>query len=200
MNKFFPKVKNINTNRLKISNEGVYSISKPEVSKEILNYILSKTGKNIIVLDGTGNVGGDTIRFGLSKNVKKVFTTEINKDNFEILKHNINVYKLNNKISLYNVDFIKFYKILKKKIDVIFIDPPWGGPNYKKKCRLNLYLSKQSIGTIVKDIKKRKICSYIFIKIPFNFNITKFQLESDTKQLEIYSVDNSSVYILFIKC
>ena len=197
MNKYFPKTKNMN--KLKITDEGLYSVSKPKVSEEIINYILLKTDKkNITILDATGNVGGDSITFGLSNKVKKVITTELNPENFKCLMNNIKVYKLEKKIEIYNVDFIKFYKILKKKVDVIYIDPPWGGPDYKKKSKINLFLSNISIGKIVNDIIKQKVTDNIFIKIPFNFNITKFLFETGLKNLDLYSISNSSVYIIYL--
>ena len=72
------------------------------------------------------------IGFALNENVNKVYSTEINKDNFDILKHNIWIDKLNNKISIKNDDFIQYIKHISKGFcDLVFIDPPWGGPRYK---------------------------------------------------------------------
>jgi tRNA/tmRNA/rRNA uracil-C5-methylase (TrmA/RlmC/RlmD family) len=52
--------------------------------------ILKKT-KDKVITDLTGNVGGDTILFGL--NFKNVHSIEFNDENFKALENNINVFK-----------------------------------------------------------------------------------------------------------
>lgn len=186
-------------NKLKINEEGKYSVTKPETSIFIIEYLLKKINiNNITVLDGTGNVGGDTIGFGLNSKVKKVYSTEINKENYEILKNNVSVYKLNHKVQLHCDDFTKHIKNLPESFcDLVFIDPPWGGPRYKFVEKLNLYMSNINIGLICKEIKSKKISKYLSLKVPFNFNITAFQNLSEINDISVYNVPNTSVYLLY---
>lgn len=199
MDEYFPLVKGIDISKLKINKEGEYSVTKPNISQFIMQYLFKKIKDcNLTVLDGTGNVGGDTIGFGLNNKVKKVYSIEINKDNFNILKNNVSVYKLNNKVNMINKDFTEYIKQIPESFcDLIFIDPPWGGPRYKYLDKLNLYLSNINIGLVCKDIKYKKLTKHLAIKIPFNFNITSFQNLSGIEDVSIYNVPNTSVYLVY---
>ena len=54
---------------------------------------------------------------------------EIEENNYNIIKNNINIFNLTN-INLINGIYIYIYNILEQ--DIIVLDPPWGGPNYYK--------------------------------------------------------------------
>lgn len=206
MEEFFPYVKDVDMNKLKITEEGRYSVSKPEVSILIQQYILKKIGsigektRGLTIVDGTGNVGGDTIGFGLNNNFNSVLTTETNKENYDVLVNNVKVYKLEDKVKLYNEDFVTFLKNMKENYcDIIYFDPPWGGKDYKFKAKLSLFMSKINVGLLVKDMKSRKLCKYVVLKIPFNFNITAFQNLAELDDISIYNIPNSSVYMIFVQ-
>ena len=49
--------------------------------------------------------------------------------NFDALENNVSLYNLNN-VELKHGNTLDYYK--KEKYDVLFLDPPWGGRNYKK--------------------------------------------------------------------
>jgi hypothetical protein len=66
---------------------------------------------NIVVTDGTANVGGNTLSF--SSHFKKVNSIEYNHNTFEGLKHNCkNIYKRK------NIEFYDFTKINIDEVDV----------------------------------------------------------------------------------
>lgn len=46
------------------------------------------------MINATGNMGGDTINFALSNNIKNVKVFEINPENHKLLVKNINTYDL----------------------------------------------------------------------------------------------------------
>lgn len=201
MDNYFPKVSGVDISKLKINDEGKYSVTKPYVSQLIVKYILSKIrSTNIRIVDATGNVGGDTIGFALNKNISFVHTTEMMKENYDILKHNIGIYKLINKVKIENEDFTKFLNGLEANYcDLVYMDPPWGGQNYKYKEKMSLYLSNINVGELVKKIKERNISKYVVLKIPFNFNITAFQNMSNIEEISVYNVPTTSFYILFLR-
>ena len=129
----FANINFVNLLDLKINEDSYYSITNYNDAIYICNliYKLFNT-KNLIITDGTANVGGNTISFGLFK-FKKIYSIEINKKCYNYLNHNISCYKLNN-IKTINNNYVKIFKLLKQ--DVIFLDPPWGGPNYKNREKL----------------------------------------------------------------
>jgi ubiquinone/menaquinone biosynthesis C-methylase UbiE len=167
-----------NRNNLKISNTGKFSVTHYKDAIKIGNIIKSYFDKDITITDATANNGGNTIIFGFM--FEKVNSVEINKKEYDILVNNIKVYKLKN-ITTYNDDYLNIYDTLKQ--DVIFIDPPWGGPRYKNKKGLNLFLSGKNLINVI-DMLTSKI---VVLKVPFNFNFEGlFKYGRFTKKIHLY--------------
>jgi hypothetical protein len=116
---------------LRVSPEGAYSVSRPDVSHSILENIkkqyinLGLPFTNIRIMDATANNGGDTIRFGLDDDISIVISIEIDRLNFKILQHNVRLYKLDKKVELIHDNMIDF--IERPEYDILYVDPPWGG-------------------------------------------------------------------------
>lgn len=195
---YFPEMKNVNKTKLQISNVGKYSMSRREDSEQILEKILElfpKTKKDIVITDGTGNMGGDTIRFALSDRIKKVNTFEIDPETFKILENNVKVYGLEKKTELMNEDYCKNWN--KVKQDIIFIDAPWGGRKYKKFEMVKLFMGSDCpLNHLVKDLIKEKTAKFIVLKVPFNFAITKLMHEAEIKTVEIDKIERFRPYYL----
>tara|TARA_B100000287_G_C20664120_1_gene791166 strand:+ start:2509 stop:2877 length:369 start_codon:yes stop_codon:yes gene_type:complete len=88
---------------------------------------------------------------------------EKDKETYDILYNNTSGYK--NK-TIYNCSYNTIKFLLKQ--DVIFMDPPWGGLNYKNSKEVNLYLDNINVLDIVDELYN--FCSIIFLKIPNNYN------------------------------
>ena len=192
--KLFIHKPNINYRNLRLTNIGKYSISNNFDNKQVLN-IIKDTIKplntnDLIITDANGNVGGDTILFGM--NFKKVNSIEIDSLHCEILKNNINVYDLKN-INIICDDYIKIKDNLKQ--DIIYFDPPWGGPDYKYKKTIDLFLSKINII----DITNKLINStkYIVIKVPKNYNFKNLKKKSKFKYIIKYEIIRYNIIILY---
>jgi 16S rRNA G966 N2-methylase RsmD len=71
-------------------------------------------------------------------------------------------------IEYYNESYLNLYKNLKQ--DVIYLDPPWGGPEYKEKKELDLLMGKESVATFLKKvIDSEWKPDFVFIKVPANY-------------------------------
>ena len=126
--KNFINLKNININKILFTKESLFSSSKASGSKRLIEIIKKfyKTN-NIKITDGTANIGTDTINlYTVYNNINAV---EISSINFKALKNNIDVFNIN--VNIYNNDITEIINNLEQ--DIIYIDAPWGGPNYKKK-------------------------------------------------------------------
>jgi 16S rRNA G966 N2-methylase RsmD len=114
---------------------------------------------------------------------------EIDFKRYEMLKSNLQKYNKNNNYKVFNDDcnnIDKYYNY-----DVYFIDPPWGGPEYKNNTYVELYLSKFTLEEIIKNkIPKNKL---IVIKVPFNYNINW------CKNFIINKIFLNNIIILFLK-
>jgi 16S rRNA G966 N2-methylase RsmD len=142
----FPMVEGTPMFALRASPEGLYSISRPNVSLEILDQIkkqyesLGYPFHKIRVMDATANNGGDTIRFGLDKDISHVFSIEMDPQNFHILQHNVRLYEpLRRKIELIHGNMMEY--IDQKEYDILYVDPPWGGVDRVWEDHLTLHLS-----------------------------------------------------------
>ena len=165
--KIFPLTKNYD--KLEFDQEGLWSITHPDqaevISELIKNHYTSKNNNsNIVIVDATAGLGGNLISF--SKFFKTVFGIEIDQNRFEMLKNNIEQYNLNN-ITLLNGNCIDFLKYLKSNI--IFFDPPWGGPDYKISTNIEIKIDNKPLSNIINllENKTKLIC----IKLPLNYNM-----------------------------
>lgn len=165
INRIFPPIPN--KSLLKYDSEGVWSISLPNDADKISVLILKLFGSKLYILDGTSGIGGNVISF--AKYFNKVCAIELNKERFEILKNNINIFELPNVI-LINDDCNNY---LNKNFDLYFFDPPWGGQNYKNIENLRFNLGINSLNDIIITIKKSNNKPIIF-KLPSNYDLTEF--------------------------
>jgi predicted RNA methylase len=163
----FPEKAGVDYTKLLVTPEGEYSITKRQDSKQIIRHMKDLAGslKTKTIADLTGNVGGDTIMFGM--NYLHVDSYELNHENFEALKNNVDTFKLKN-VHLHEGDSTQIFE---KKVDVLYIDPPWGGPDYKEKEKLDLYLGNMNISDYLKEILEEEWKPrFVFIKVPSNYN------------------------------
>lgn len=166
----FPEKAGIDYSTLKLTPEGAYSITKRADGRKLIQKMISVVGspKYKSIADLTGNVGGDTIMFGL--HFGQVTSIELQEDNYIALKHNVKTYGLTN-VNVINGDSIH---ILNWKVDVVYIDPPWGGPDYKTKIDLDLFLGEQRLDTYLDFLLKQDWRpAHIFLKLPRNYNFER---------------------------
>jgi len=191
--KFFPRHKvNIKYENLQMTNIGIYSITKPEQAQkisEIINHfnkkIKSANKKQLTITDATANVGGNTISFLL--NGFKVNSIEIDNLTCDVLKNNLKIYKFDAKrYKIYCKNYVHLYKKLKQ--DIVFIDPPWGGPSYKKKVTIDLYLDGVNLVEICHQLFHEKLTKLIVLKLPKNFNYTRLFKKLTIDVFEIHKI------------
>jgi 16S rRNA G966 N2-methylase RsmD len=169
--------------KLKGDTEGMYSLSYKEDADLLSNIIKEKFG-DIKILDGTAGIGGNSISFGL--HFSNVISIEMNKERFKYLETNIEL--CNVKSTLYNDDVLNH---LNDDYELIFIDPPWGGPNYKLEKSLSLSLGNVKLKDLTK--KLRELGKIIVYKLPFNYNLNEFS----EYNYEIHKIKNYLIIIIF---
>ena len=188
LNKLFP---NIDFEKIQYDKEGLYSITNyneaDNISKLIINNFNNK--ENLKILDGTGGLGGNTISF--SKFFKNVTSIEINKNRYKMLTNNINLYKLNN-IKLINDDSTKFLMLNKDEYDIIFFDPPWGGPDYKKNKNLRLKIGENNLSDLPEKISLTN--KLLVFKLPFNYDFDEFS----NYNYKLYKINKYYILILLL--
>eukprot|EP01120_Amphizonella_sp_Union-15-10_P003958 TRINITY_DN14422_c0_g1_i1.p1 TRINITY_DN14422_c0_g1~~TRINITY_DN14422_c0_g1_i1.p1 ORF type:complete len:162 (-),score=24.35 TRINITY_DN14422_c0_g1_i1:13-498(-) len=86
------------------------------------NYIIGLTYVRI-------GVGGNAIQFAISLPI--VFALELDPSRIALAKHNANVYGVSSKIEFVIGDCTVIAP--RFRADVVFLSPPWGGPDYLNK-------------------------------------------------------------------
>jgi hypothetical protein len=190
--KTFPDT-DIDYSKLLMTDEGIYSVSGKNAAK-FLAKIIYKYVKtyDITITDGTGNNGSDTLM--LAKYYKKINSIEYDENNYKALKNNIDVYNFKNINLIHGDTTIELNNLTQ---DVIYIDAPWGGPDYKKYKQLKLYLGEMELSNIFNKYKSK---SKIFIfKVPYNYDINNFLLKTKVDKLKIYTNKNDNrITFLFL--
>ena len=141
----------IDYNKLILTDIGEYSISKSFVSHKFIKIFKSTLKRDLadcIITDGTGGMGGDTIVF--ANYFKYVNICDNTLDHILSIYNNIREYNYLDKVKIYYKNYLEALKYLKQ--DVIYLDPPWGGPNYKIKSKIMLYLDDIPLYDIIKMI------------------------------------------------
>ena len=166
----FPEKEDVNYNKLVTTTIGQYSTSNKLGSQQLVDIIkenMEKDPTEIIITDGTANVGSDTIN--LAMNFKTVNSYEIDDVNYNALEKNVKEFKLNN-INLYKGDITQ---MIDYGQDIIYIDAPWGGKEYKESNNISLYLS----GIEISDFYSRFLdrANLFIFKVPLNYKISNFE-------------------------
>jgi hypothetical protein len=173
--KLFPRKPGLNRYELQMDYECVSYITMPRDSEKIcqlISHILEKYNKNIsdaTIVDGTACVGGDTITFCSSFGT--VIPIEINEDRYKHLLHNLKMYDVKNAFPILGncMDMINDIQI---NIDCCYLDPPWGGKDYKQFEKIELKLDNKDIDEIIISLLSKGI-KLVVLKLPKNYNYEK---------------------------
>jgi 16S rRNA G966 N2-methylase RsmD len=194
--KFF-NYNNISPNILKkirFNGDSIYSVSSVTLSEQISKIIKDEFPNVKTIIDGSANVGGNTINF--AKHFDNVISNEYDSDTFSLLKNNVNAFNLKN-VVCYN-ESILLLPLPETNNTCIFLDPPWGGIYIKHMDVIDLYYGTTNvIDFISTTIKKHKHkYNYWCMKVPPNFNFGKLYSIPTTK-LHIYRGDECYILTFF---
>lgn len=123
-----------------------------------------------VIVDAFCGAGGNTIQF--AKTCQRVIAIDIDEKKIEMAKHNATIYGVVDRIEFIVGDYFKLASTL--KADVVFLSPPWGGPQYLKEDVYDIEKSLLPLpGSELMDFT-RQITPNIAIYLPRNTNT--FQL------------------------
>ena len=171
---------------LKLDKEALYSttdqVTADKITRDILRYVPRKS----TITDATACIGGSTYSF--IQHFSNVIAIEYDKQRFEYLQYNMSILSQDLKSNIANLSNIIPYTDYSNKIDcrngdaliectkqyqdAIFIDPPWGGPEYKTYTHVQLYLSNLPLSEVCRRLYT--YTTYIILKVPVNFDEENF--------------------------
>ncbi|EME29215.1 methyltransferase [Galdieria sulphuraria] len=104
--------------------ESWYSV----LPEKIASHVASRCSCDVIV-DPFAGAGGSCIQFATT--CTYVIAIENVSSRLMDAKHNAEIYQVSNNIDFILGDAFQIFPSFIGKVDVIFIAPPWGGPNYE---------------------------------------------------------------------
>ncbi|XP_008141555.2 trimethylguanosine synthase [Eptesicus fuscus] len=110
---------------IKLDKEGWFSVTPEKIAEHIAGRV-SQSFECDIVVDAFCGVGGNTIQFALTG--KRVIAIDIDPVKIDLARNNAEVYGIADKVEFICGDFLLLAPQL--KADVVFLSPPWGGPDY----------------------------------------------------------------------
>lgn len=123
-----------------------------------------------VIIDAFCGAGGNSIQF--AKTCQQVIAIDIDEKKIEMAKHNASIYGVANRIEFIVGDYFELASTL--KADVVFLSPPWGGPQYLKEDVYDLEKSLLPLPASQLMAFTRQITPNIAIYLPRNTNT--FQL------------------------
>jgi 16S rRNA G966 N2-methylase RsmD len=196
--KIFPYIPN-KMDQLKIDDESLtfitYKDDSTKITRILKRYLFKQNIResDCTIVDATAGVGGNVISF--CKSFKYVIAYEINEERAKFLENNLELYGINN-VKVIHDDCMKY--MFNEPCDVLFIDPPWGGINYKKKKRLRLTLGDESIEDVCKKMVDK--CKLIGLKLPKNYDIKHlFDSFDQSVLLYMHTLERMNIIIIVPK-
>ncbi|CBJ32895.1 conserved unknown protein [Ectocarpus siliculosus] len=154
-------------NRLRFDEESLWSITDQNTADEMTKIALLLPGvsASTAIVDGTACVGGNAISFVSA--FDEVWAVEIDPDRFDLLKGNVKkaIARSAHKektVRFFNADFLRVLETerggIAEKRPIVFIDPPWGGEEYKKKGGGEEYEKKGLVDLSLSDTPMVDVC------------------------------------------
>ncbi|XP_025936261.1 trimethylguanosine synthase isoform X1 [Apteryx rowi] len=110
---------------IKLDREGWFSVTPEKIAEHIAVRVSQSFSCDIIV-DAFCGVGGNAIQFALTS--KRVIAIDIDPEKLSLARNNAEVYGVADQIEFICGDFMVLASDI--KADVVFLSPPWGGPDY----------------------------------------------------------------------
>ncbi|KAJ6638834.1 Trimethylguanosine synthase [Pseudolycoriella hygida] len=146
---------------IKLDKESWFSVTPEKVAAHTAERCKCDT-----IVDAFCGAGGNSIQFAMT--CEKVIAIDIDPKKIEMAKHNATIYKVADRIEFIVGDFLTLADSL--KADIIFLSPPWGGPQYLKNDVYDVETSLAPTSASELMSISRKITPNIVIYLPRNSN------------------------------
>ncbi|XP_069543850.1 trimethylguanosine synthase [Brachyistius frenatus] len=111
---------------IRLDREGWFSVTPERIAEHIALRVKHSCSDAQLVVDAFCGVGGNAIQFALTGN--RVLAVDIDVVRLDMARHNAAVYGVADRIDFVQGDFLQLAPCLRG--DVVFLSPPWGGPDY----------------------------------------------------------------------
>lgn len=182
-----------------------FSVSEANVANDITRLILKhcNNNANLVICDGMACVGGNTISFSYHFNT--VISNEYDYKRYHMLIHNVRTV-LSRKNVIYHNQSITDLVVMSEKVpntnsdvnphnvnnkpcEILFLDPEWGGVDYKSATKLRLKIADLSVEVfVINAMASNPSLQFIALKLPTNY---------DNENMEALCKANGYQYTLY---
>lgn len=146
---------------IKLDEESWYSVTPERVAEHI-----AERCRCDIVVDAFCGAGGNSIQFAFT--CARVIAIDIDPKKIALARHNADVYGVADRIEFVVGDFLRLAPSL--QADLVFLSPPWGGPQYLNVDAYDIETMMQPVGgTHLYNVSK-DITENIAYYVPRNIN------------------------------
>eukprot|EP00092_Neocalanus_flemingeri_P011936 GFUD01012869.1.p1 GENE.GFUD01012869.1~~GFUD01012869.1.p1 ORF type:complete len:531 (+),score=211.61 GFUD01012869.1:148-1593(+) len=147
---------------VRLDAESWYSVTPEKIAEHI-----AERCRCDLIVDGFCGVGGNAIQFAFT--CERVIAIDIDQTKIELARHNARVYGVEDRIEFIVGNFFQVLPTLQP--DVVFLSPPWGGPEYLGQEVFDLQLMGGMMDgyTVFKTAKK--VTENIAYFVPRNTNV-----------------------------
>jgi predicted RNA methylase len=179
--KFEPKVIKANTmyEKFEITNSSVFQSTMPWHIKAFDTFMKTHVPTATTIVDCTANVGVDTVLMARSYPNASIHSVEIKQHEYELINQNVETFGFADRVTTYHDNVYNVVNKSRINADFYYMDPPWGGRNYKNHQKLMLELETpgcayEPVYDLVNSILDKKLTNTVFMKLPSNFDIGLF--------------------------
>lgn len=177
---FFRHVDYATRCKLQIDDVASFSVTEVTMANKISKVLLELVDKDtpsrtqgdkcpLTITDGTACVGGNVLSF--ADHFQNVVAVENNSTRFEMLQNNLRVLDKDSNVVCHCASYLDIMKDVHQQ--VVFMDPPWGGINYKDQARIPLFLDDVPIQEICERLRHHT--QWVALKVPTNFDLEAFE-------------------------
>ncbi|EDW83304.2 uncharacterized protein Dwil_GK22390 [Drosophila willistoni] len=149
---------------IRLDRESWFSVTPERIAKQTANRLACD-----LIVDAFCGCGGNAIQFALT--CQRVIAIDIDAQKLAMAKHNAKIYNVDHKIEFIHADFLQFAKSTLLKPNMVFLSPPWGGPEYLKHANFDIELNLLPVGATELMNCARQLSSNVGFFLPRNANM-----------------------------
>jgi 16S rRNA G966 N2-methylase RsmD len=157
--------------------------------------------KTMTITDGCAGVGGVSMSLIISDKFKHVNSVESDPIRQDMLQSNITTIKRQDNRTTSCVVSDNYLNVMNTlKQDIVFFDPPFGGPGYKYYQNAVLFLGGRHMADIANDLLANTGTKQVFIRTPENFDEAYFKkkLLKNVVFERVIDLDRTTLYRVYL--
>ncbi|XP_017113679.1 trimethylguanosine synthase [Drosophila elegans] len=164
---------------IRLDRESWFSVTPEKIAKQTSRRLACD-----LIVDGFCGCGGNAIQF--ANTCGRVIAVDIDAEKLAMAKHNASIYGVAHKIEFIHADFLQFAASTRIRPDVVFLSPPWGGPDYQKQANFDIEKSLLPVGASKLMQLSRRLASDVSFFLPRNANMSQvIALSGPGQQCEV---------------